>query len=179
MKNYYEILEVSENASPEVIEKAYRTLAKKYHPDMWPKDRMFFAEMKFKEITEAYEVLSNETSRYNYDLKLGLNTTLDDKYNTLYSEHEKLKQEVNDIKAQNISNQYINNSSNTNRYVKPRIFNIKKIASNIKSAIQNEANKPKDERARDFKALIITIIIVSILLFAFWKIPFLKKILFP
>ena len=43
MKNYYEILEVSENASSEVIERAYKVLAKKYHPDTWPRDKLYFA----------------------------------------------------------------------------------------------------------------------------------------
>ncbi|MBO4816364.1 MAG: J domain-containing protein [Clostridia bacterium] len=174
MKNYYEILEVSENASSEVIEKAYRALAKKYHPDMWPRDKIFFAESKFKEITEAYKILSNEISRRDYDMKLGLNNNLDDKYNALYSEHEKLKQEINNIK----SNKYINNTSNSNKYIKPNI-SVKKYVNDIREAIKTEANKPKDERDRDFKALILTIIVVSILLFVFLKIPFLKKLLFP
>lgn len=179
MKNYYEILEVSENASSEVIEKAYKILAKKYHPDMWPRDKIFFAESKFKEITEAYEILSNENSRRDYDIKIGLNSTLDDKYNTLYSEHEKLKQEVDNMKIQNKSDTYINKSQNVNRYVRPNISYVKEYVNTIRSAIQNEANKPQDERSRDFKALILTIIIISILLFAFWKIPFLRNILFP
>ena len=39
MKNYYEILEVSENASDEIIDRAYRVLAKKYHPDPWPSSK--------------------------------------------------------------------------------------------------------------------------------------------
>ena len=179
MKNYYEILEVSENASTEVIEKAYKTLAKKYHPDMWPRDKIFFAESKFKEITEAYEILSNENSRKEYDIKIGLNNTLDDKYNALYSEHEKLKQEVDNMKIQNESDKYINNIPDVNRYVRPNISYAKRYLNNISDAIKNEASKPQDERARDFKALVLTIIIVSILLFAFWKIPFLKNILFP
>ena len=93
MKNYYEILEVSENASQEVIEKAYKTLAKKYHPDTWPRDKIFFAESKFKEITEAYNTLSNENARKDYDLKIGIGNSSDEKYNKLYSENEQLKQE--------------------------------------------------------------------------------------
>ncbi len=69
MKNYYEILEVNEKASLEVIERVYKTLAKKYHPDVNP-DNPKAAEEKFKEISEAYEVLSDETKRRQYDSKL-------------------------------------------------------------------------------------------------------------
>lgn len=179
MKNYYEILEVNENASPEVIEKAYKTLAKKYHPDTWPRDKMFFAESKFKEITEAYEILSNEISRKDYDNKIGINSSLDEKYKALYSEHEKLKQEINNIKIQKNSEKYTNNNSDINRYVKPNISYAKSYINNIKSAIQNEANKPQEERARDFKALILTIIIISLLVFVFWKVPLIRNYLFP
>ena len=74
MKNYYEILEVSPNASYEVIEKAYRTLAKKYHPDIQPRDKLYWTEVNFKEITEAYDVLSNPTLRKDYDAKLKYDT---------------------------------------------------------------------------------------------------------
>lgn len=179
MKNYYEILEVSENASSEVIERAYKVLAKKYHPDTWPKDKIFFAESKFKEITEAYEVLSNPNSRKDYDIKIGLNTSLDDKYNNLYSEHEKLKQEINNIKINNESQKYINQQENINRFVKPNPSYFKKYINQVGDMIQDERRKPAEERSRDFKALLLTIIIVSILIFIFWKVPFLRNIIFP
>lgn len=70
-KNYYEILEVSQNASSEVIEKAYKTLAKKYHPDLQPDEASKKeSENKMKEINEAYEILSNEEKRKIYNLEL-------------------------------------------------------------------------------------------------------------
>lgn len=65
MSDYYEILEVQKNATPEEIKKAYRQKALKYHPDKNPGDKT--AEKKFKEISEAYEVLSDEKKRQIYD----------------------------------------------------------------------------------------------------------------
>ncbi len=65
MKKYYEVLGIAENASGEEIKKAYRKLARKYHPDVNPGNKE--AEEKFKEINEAYNVLSDETKRKTYD----------------------------------------------------------------------------------------------------------------
>jgi molecular chaperone DnaJ len=64
-KDYYAILGVDRNAKPEAIRKAYRHLARKYHPDLNPGDKK--AEEKFKEISEAYEILSDEKKRKIYD----------------------------------------------------------------------------------------------------------------
>ena len=69
MKNYYEVLEISESASQEVIDRVYKLFAKKYHPDLNP-DNPEEAEEKFKEITEAYEILSDSDKRKSYDNKL-------------------------------------------------------------------------------------------------------------
>ena len=66
MSNYYEILGVSKTATADEIKKAYRTLAFKYHPDRNPGDAA--AEEKFKQISAAYDVLSDESKRRNYDL---------------------------------------------------------------------------------------------------------------
>lgn len=63
-KDYYEILGVSRDASNDEIKKAYRKLSKKYHPDL---NKEPGADEKFKEITEAYEVLGDSTKRANYD----------------------------------------------------------------------------------------------------------------
>lgn len=69
-KDYYKILGVGRSASQDEIKKAFRKLAVKYHPDKNPGDKA--AEEKFKEITEAYEVLGKEDSRRKYD-ELGAN----------------------------------------------------------------------------------------------------------
>lgn len=65
VKDYYEILGVDRKASQENVKKAYRKLARKYHPDLNPGDKS--AEHKFKELNEAYEVLGNEKKRAEYD----------------------------------------------------------------------------------------------------------------
>lgn len=64
-RDYYEVLGVSKTATDDELKKAYRKLAKQYHPDLNPGDKE--AEKKFKEANEAYEVLSDSTKRARYD----------------------------------------------------------------------------------------------------------------
>ena len=63
-RDYYEVLGLSKGASAAEIKKAYRKLSKQYHPDINKEEG---AEEKFKEITEAYEVLSDENKKAQYD----------------------------------------------------------------------------------------------------------------
>ena len=63
-RDYYEVLGIAKGASEDEIKKAYRSLAKKYHPDV---NKAPDAADKFKEINEAYEVLSDPQKRQNYD----------------------------------------------------------------------------------------------------------------
>ena len=70
MKNYYDELEVSKTASKEVIEKAYKVLAKKYHPDSTTQDDKAASEERFKAISEAYNTLSDDFKRKEYDKEL-------------------------------------------------------------------------------------------------------------
>jgi molecular chaperone DnaJ len=64
-RDYYEVLGLEKGASAEAIKKAYRQMAVKFHPDKNPGDKT--AEEKFKEIGEAYEVLSDSQKRGAYD----------------------------------------------------------------------------------------------------------------
>ncbi|HBR31656.1 MAG TPA: molecular chaperone DnaJ, partial [Clostridiales bacterium] len=64
-RDYYEVLGVPKNASEAEIKKAFRILAKKYHPDANTNDKN--AETKFKEVNEAYSVLSDSEKKARYD----------------------------------------------------------------------------------------------------------------
>ena len=63
-RDYYEVLGVSKNASADEIKRAYRKMAKKYHPDV---NKEPGAEEKFKEVQEAYDVLSDDNKKAAYD----------------------------------------------------------------------------------------------------------------
>lgn len=190
MKNYYEILEVSENASFEVIEKAYRTLAKKYHPDIQPRDKLYWAEVNFKEITEAYDVLSNPTLRKNYDMELkydafnrhvnSFNQYPPQYENTNYSQYtnnivndskESYSKKFFDKKKQKVKKEKVLD--------KELISSVRELFSEIPNLIRAESKKPAEERSKDLLALVLTLIIVAIIIFVFFKIPVLKKFLFP
>ena len=66
-RDYYEVLGVPKTATADELKKAYRKLAKKYHPDLNPGDKAKVAEEKFKEASEAYEVLSDPEKKSRYD----------------------------------------------------------------------------------------------------------------
>ena len=70
--DYYKILEIDKSATVDDIKKAYRKMARKYHPDLNPNDAVAVA--KFKENNEANEVLSNPENRKKYDKKNNSNT---------------------------------------------------------------------------------------------------------
>jgi DnaJ-class molecular chaperone len=69
MKNYYEILGLTQRANETEVKSAYRKLALKWHPDKHEEHNKEIAETKFKEITEAYQVLSDLRKRREYDMK--------------------------------------------------------------------------------------------------------------
>ena len=105
MKNYYEILEVNENASKEVIDKAYKVLAKKYHPDLQEEKNKKVAEEKIKSLNEAYEILSNPKKKQAYDAKIA----------RLKQEEENRKQVEHQNYVNNISNVYARQYTNIQR----------------------------------------------------------------
>ncbi|MDO4282545.1 MAG: DnaJ domain-containing protein [Clostridia bacterium] len=117
MKNYYEILEVNEKASQEIISKVFKMHIKKWHPDLYQGDEKIKAENKTKEINEAYSVLSDETKRANYDMELqneknilsGENYELE----MLKEENEMLKRSIE--KRDQIINNLIHPSSETSK----------------------------------------------------------------
>lgn len=91
--NYYEILEIKENASPEVIKMAYKALILKYHPDKYKGNREYAEEMT-KKINEAYSILSDENKKKEYDRRINKDN------------HRKIEENIYDKKVNNISIDY-------------------------------------------------------------------------
>ncbi len=97
-KNYYDWLEVSPVASSEVIEKAYKVLVKKYHPDLQDPANKQECENKLKMINEAYTILIDSEKRNQYDLQLKNNLKSDPNIEILRNENINLKQELDHLK---------------------------------------------------------------------------------
>lgn len=141
-KNYYKILEVDFNASPEVIEKAYKTLAKKYHPDLQKESQKVIAGEKLKEINEAYEVLSNPQLKSSFDTKFQQSFVSREDFNKVYMENKQLYNEINSLRQQNNTqdnyNHYNANNSNMNSYNSTSFNND---FSNLQQDIYNKQNE--------------------------------------
>lgn len=115
MKNYYEILEVDRKASQEVIEKAYKTLVKKYHPDLQNNEEQKEYEEKMKEINEAYSVLTDDYKKTIYDQQLENTVISRNEYEKVIQENGKLRNEL-DKMARNINNNFQNTKEQNENY---------------------------------------------------------------
>ena len=118
-KNYYEILEVSRSASPEIIEKAYKILVKKYHPDLQPDNLKATYSEKLKLINEAYNVLSNPEKRSEYDNRLrqdNINEYISRNYNNNpQTRNDSINNTQSDINYRTTQNNNTYNTANSNQ----------------------------------------------------------------
>ena len=198
-ENYYEILEVNKNASPEIIEKAYKTLVKKYHPDLQKENEKNKYEEKIKKINEAYDILSNSEKRKNYDLNLKNTEISINDYNIVYQENINLKNNLNILKQKlnylnNIQNTYKNINYDKNNYTENNNINLKNNKNNYSKNINNNSEKNNynnfnlnnfysnffiniKNKFKNLLALIITILIIIFIFFILWNIPFTKNYL--
>ena len=175
-KNYYQILEVDVNASFEVIEKAYKTLVKKYHPDLQENSLKNDSEEKLKLINEAYEVLSNEEKRKNYDLALQQEEMEKEKI----KEEEIYKNFSNSSLANNIEKENNNNSNNNNINYINQIEQARKQAY-YDAYIQDLKNRGYKIRYKktwkDYLKNIIAFFLTILVLFLLFQVPFIKNFL--
>lgn len=158
MKNYYEILEVNENASKEVIDKAYKVLAKKYHPDLQEERNKKAAEEKIKSLNEAYEILSNPEKRKIYDNKVA----------RLKEEEERKKQLEHQNYVNNISNVYARQYTNVQREAEKH----KSINKQFKKEYKKELLKLRLQGfIRKVVAIVSVIVVFALICFIIYKIP--------
>lgn len=140
MINYYEILEVSKNASKEVIDKAYRVLAKKYHPDLQQGQDKIQAENKMKEINEAYDVLSDDNKREEYNSFLESENERK-KEKEIENKIEERQKNLDKNKQEEQISKQVNSNSNNDDYDYERQRQAK---------LQNEMNKAYIQAYKDY-----------------------------
>lgn len=177
-KNYYEILEVDPKASNEIIEKAYKTLVKKYHPDLQNPGQQKEFEEKMKLINEAYSVLSDDFKRATYDSQLQSEIISRQDYQKIIEENRNLKQELKNL-GQNITNS--SNNTNQQRYTQQYQEQINRAVNKAyqDAYIQDMKNrgykikyKPTLKQYKDLIIAIACVILVFIILF---QIPPIKR----
>lgn len=153
METLYDILEVSRKASKEVIEKAYKTLAKKYHPDLQTAENKEYAEKRMKEINEAYDILSNEEKRKEYDYKLE-----NEEEKQRQQEYQKnVGYENSNVQSTNYTGNNVNSSNNSSNYNNTN-FDWRKAYANlspkeqrkIMKEVQKEANAEYRKQYEDY-----------------------------
>lgn len=187
MRNYYEILEVDKNASQEVIEKAYKALAKKYHPDLQQGiQKQQYAE-KMKIINEAYDVLSDNYKRDQYNKKIEneqqQNQAISkEEQERIMRENYVLKQQLNNIgkNQNNINNQQLDEGT---------ILNMSRVLEQQIRSAQRQAYHDayiQDMRSRGYKIrykhdlkyylkLILVIAITIFVCFLIYQVPIVKS----
>ena len=175
MKNYYKILQVDKDASPEIIKVAYKLLVKKNHPDLREGEDKKNAEEKIKEINEAYDILSNPIKKAEYDQTLINENISQEQYNYILNENINLKRELN----------YFHNLYNRNNYYKQKNTNMYNESNyNINQNTSNDEINNNSKFKSIFNNLneniktLIAIVITFLILFFVIKIPFLYSLVF-
>ena len=183
MKDYYKILEIDKDASPEIIKVAYKLLVKKNHPDLKEGKEKKQAEEKIKEINEAYDILSNPAQKEEYDKTVISDSISVEQYKAILTENKNLKKELSFLK-----NNY-NQSYNRTNYTKTQYTNMydndNTINYNNPYSQNNAANSDNNSSNNlhffsNFNESIKTLIAIGItflIMFLVFQIPFLNNLL--
>ena len=162
-KTYYDWLEVSKKASPEVIEKAYKALVKKYHPDLQQGNNNNTEEI-IKIINEAYAILSDETKRAEYDA-------------ILLAREQRNKQASSQSQSQNINSVNIDQEELELNYQR-QVEAARKQAYHDAyiEDMKNRGYKIKYKKSfKDYLKIAIIVIIILIIIWIIWQIPFVRN----
>lgn len=169
MKNYYEILEVNKKASKEVIEKAYKVLVKKYHPDLYTGQKKEYAEKKIKEINEAYNVLTDEFMKEQYDAELEKQ-----EQESLYRKYGSRpnNSSINDKEKNSVQEKEVDDFNEIMK--KHKVGSFSGIVELCKEIYKNKPKREeiKEITKKDIIAFVLTVIVVILIGIILWFIPF-------
>lgn len=171
MKNYYDLLEVSSKASKEVIDKAYKVLIKKYHPDTHNPDLERRYENYIKEINEAYEVLSSEFLREQYDKELALEKQKKYQNQEEYKKVREIKEKKQYTVKKNREKESENNKKIQTNITDNGIIGLLRVLFR-KRKFGERKKKDKEEIRKDMIAMGLTAIIIIVLGLILYFLPF-------
>ena len=186
MSNLYELLEVSEKASKEVIEKAYKVLAKRYHPDLQEEKDKKQAEEKMKQINEAYTILIDDEKRKAYDIEL--NAKRQEEIQKKMQENTKVNNEItrveqevfNDLQNANMKRQKEEQDKINRKLEEEQKSNMEKLQADLQRTYSNAYNnylrslgyKIKEPwTLKRFIELMKVLIILAVIIIFIWFFP--------
>lgn len=186
MSNLYELLEVSEKASKEVIEKAYKVLAKRYHPDLQEEKDKKQAEEKMKQINEAYTILIDDEKRKAYDIEL--NAKRQEEIQKKMQENTKVNNEItrveqeafNDLQNANMKKQKEEQDKINRKLAEEQKSNMEKLQADLQRTYSNAYNNylrslgyriKEPWTLKRFIELMKVIIILAIVIIFIWFFP--------
>lgn len=179
MSNLYELLEVSEKASKEVIEKAYKVLAKRYHPDLQEEKDKKQAEEKMKQINEAYTILIDDEKRKAYDIEL--NAKRQEEIQKKMQENTSLEQDFfNDLQNANMKRQKEEQDKINRKLEEEQKSNMEKLQADLQRTYSNAYNnylrslgyKIKEPwTLKRFIELMKVLIILAVIIIFIWFFP--------
>ena len=190
METLYDILEVSRKASKEIIEKAYRTLAKRYHPDLQTPENKAYAEEKMKKINEAYNILSDDEKRREYDMQLeSAEIQKEEARNKAQVDNYYYANDTGQTTPNNNQKDYTYNGEHTEYDWRRAYANLskrqqKKVMKNIQKEANSEYRKLYEDyfkrlgytfkhkwTLKEFMAIVILILMLIIIFSILWLIP--------
>lgn len=186
MSNLYEVLEVSEKASKEIIEKAYKVLAKRYHPDLQEEKDKKQAEEKMKQINEAYTILIDDEKRKAYDIEL--NAKRQEEIQRKMQENTKVNNEItrveqevfNDLQNANMKRQKEEQDKINRKLEEEQKSNMEKLQADLQRTYSNAYNnylrslgyKIKEPwTLKRFIELMKVLIIFAVIIIFIWFFP--------
>lgn len=186
MSNLYEVLEVSEKASKEIIEKAYKVLAKRYHPDLQEEKDKKQAEEKMKQINEAYTILIDDEKRKAYDIEL--NAKRQEEIQKKMQENTKVNNEItrveqesfNDLQNANMKRQKEEQDKINRKLEEEQKSNMEKLQADLQRTYSNAYNnylRSLDYKIKEpwtlkrFIELMKVLIILAVIIIFIWFFP--------